>query len=83
MLWKEKSVEDMVTLGPTAQATLVIMYQNMHKSRGIEGGGSFCLLLIRVGRILSTVSPFKSSQQLVTQPNAKWMHFAHKIKYLA
>jgi hypothetical protein len=23
--WKEKSVEDMVTLGPTAQATLVIL----------------------------------------------------------
>jgi len=23
--WKEKSVEDMVTLGPTAQATLVII----------------------------------------------------------
>jgi hypothetical protein len=23
--WKEKSVEDMVTLGPTAQATVVMM----------------------------------------------------------
>jgi hypothetical protein len=83
MFWKEKSVEDMVTLGPTAQATLVIMNQNMHKSRGIEGAGSFCVLLksdIRVGGILSTVSPFKNSQQLVTQPNAKWMHFEYKIK---
>jgi hypothetical protein len=27
--WKEKSVEDVVTLGPTAQATLVI-----HKAKG-------------------------------------------------
>jgi hypothetical protein len=25
--WKEKSVEDVVTLGPTAQATLVILNQ--------------------------------------------------------
>ncbi len=83
MLWKEKSLEDMVTLGPMAQATLVIMKQNMHKSRGIEGAGSFCLILksdIREGGILSTVSPFKSSQQLVTQPNDKWMHFEYKIK---
>jgi hypothetical protein len=27
--WKEKSVEDVVTLGPTAQATLVIMKQTV------------------------------------------------------
>jgi hypothetical protein len=28
--WKEKSVEDVVTLGPTAQATLVIMKLRCH-----------------------------------------------------
>ncbi len=29
MFWKEKSVEDMVTLGPTAQATLVCIKNNI------------------------------------------------------
>ncbi len=28
--WKEKSVEDVVTLGPTAQATLVQMKERMY-----------------------------------------------------
>ncbi len=27
-IWKEKSVEDVVTLGPTAQATLVLTISN-------------------------------------------------------
>jgi len=29
--WKEKSVENVVTLGPTAQATLVIMMETFLK----------------------------------------------------
>jgi hypothetical protein len=32
--WKEKSVEDMVTLGPTAKASLV--YTTSRKSLGIQ-----------------------------------------------
>ncbi len=31
--WKEKSVEDVVTVGPTTHATLVIMVNAMHQPK--------------------------------------------------
>jgi hypothetical protein len=34
--WKEKSVEDMVTLGPTAQATPVMMNRGKKNSIAIQ-----------------------------------------------
>jgi hypothetical protein len=33
MFWKEKSVEDVVIVGPTVHATLVIMVNAMHQPK--------------------------------------------------
>jgi hypothetical protein len=37
-LWKEKSVEDVLTLGPTAHATLVTTNMSLSKSTGDHNG---------------------------------------------
>jgi hypothetical protein len=44
--WKEKSVEDVITLGPTAQATLVNMKIGIEKGEEVTDNKSLGLIIL-------------------------------------
>jgi hypothetical protein len=49
--WKEKSVEDMVTLGPTAQAILVLM--KFAEEHATMRGCRWCLMVLSLCWVLT------------------------------